>query len=158
MSPADESDRERSTRNLGELLQELRVAQAGVQFLFGFLLSVAFTDRYAHASSLLRGVHLIAVLLAAAASVLLTAPAAWHRILFRLRRRQEIIRTANWMAVAGLLCLAAAMTATVTLLMGVVIGGWIAIVVDVCMGIAFAVLWFLLPIRIRRMARQADDA
>jgi hypothetical protein len=37
----EESEDERLTRNFSELLQELRVAQAGVQFLFGFLLAVA---------------------------------------------------------------------------------------------------------------------
>jgi hypothetical protein len=38
--PHDESDAERADRNLGELLQELRVAGLGVQVLFGFLLTV----------------------------------------------------------------------------------------------------------------------
>jgi hypothetical protein len=41
-----EPERDRLARNLSELLQELRVAQAGVQILFGFLLTVVFTQRY----------------------------------------------------------------------------------------------------------------
>jgi hypothetical protein len=43
--PRDESEEERADRNLGELLQELRVAGLGVQVLFGFLLSLPFTNR-----------------------------------------------------------------------------------------------------------------
>ena len=37
---------ERLTRNWNELLQELRVAQTGVQILTGFLLTIPFTDRF----------------------------------------------------------------------------------------------------------------
>lgn len=44
----DESQAERDDRNLAELLQELRVAGLGVQVLFGFLLSLPFTNRFAN--------------------------------------------------------------------------------------------------------------
>ncbi len=37
-----ETKEERADRNLGELLQELRVAMPGVQFLFAFLLTIPF--------------------------------------------------------------------------------------------------------------------
>lgn len=39
----DETPSQRADRNFVELLQELRVAQAGVQILFGFLLALAFS-------------------------------------------------------------------------------------------------------------------
>jgi hypothetical protein len=55
------------TRNVNELPHELRVAQAGVQFLFGFLLAVAFTEPYAQATTPQHVVHLIAVIFATAA-------------------------------------------------------------------------------------------
>ncbi|MFD1048116.1 DUF6328 family protein, partial [Kibdelosporangium lantanae] len=64
MSDAERSEQQQLARNLGELLQELRVAQAGVQILFGFLLSVAFTDRYARADGYVHVTHLVTVLLA----------------------------------------------------------------------------------------------
>ena len=41
---ADESESQRLTRNLNELLQELRVTQTGVQILTGFLLTLPFSD------------------------------------------------------------------------------------------------------------------
>src|SRR6185437_4460296 len=40
---APETARERVNRRWNEILQETRVTQTGVQILFGFLLSVAFT-------------------------------------------------------------------------------------------------------------------
>ena len=41
-----ESPLQRADRNMIEMLQELRVAQTGIQILFAFLLSLSFTDRF----------------------------------------------------------------------------------------------------------------
>lgn len=149
----EESHNERLARNVSELLQELRVAQTGVTFLFGFLLSVAFTEHYARASGFEQTVHLIAVVFATAAVALLTAPAAWHRLLFRRGQRPEIVRVANVFAVAGLACLAVSMIATVLLLFKVVAGPIVGGVFAVVVGVMFALLWFVLPLR----ARPDDD-
>lgn len=144
-----ESPDTRLARNVNELLQELRVAQAGVQFLFGFLLAVAFTEHYAKASGFEQAVHLVAVVFATAAVGCLTAPAAWHRVLFRQGQRPIILRVANRLAVIGLACLAVAMTATVLLLFEVVAGPVIAVVFATLFAALFGVLWFLLPMRYR---------
>ena len=144
-----ESRDERLARNVSELLQELRVAQAGVQFLFGFLLAVAFTEHYARASGFEQVVHLVAVVFATASVALLTAPAAWHRLLFRQGQRPQILRVANTLMVAGLACLATAMTATVLLLFKVVAGTVIATVFAVLVAVMFVLLWFVLPLRNR---------
>lgn len=145
-----ESRDEKLARNVSELLQELRVAQAGVQFLFGFLLAVAFTEHYARASGFEQVVHLVAVVFATASVALLTAPAAWHRLLFRQGQRPQIVEVANTLMVAGLACLAVAMTATVLLLFKVVAGPVVATVFCVLVGALFLALWFLLPLRTRR--------
>lgn len=149
MSEAEVSDQRRLARNLNELLQELRVAQAGVQILFGFLLSIAFTERYASADLYVRSTHLITILFAAGAVALLTAPASWHRILFRRGRREDIIEVANRFAVLGLGCLAVAMTGTILLLAEVIVGGWLAILMGALAAALFGTLWFLLPWRER---------
>ncbi|MET0132162.1 MAG: DUF6328 family protein [Kibdelosporangium sp.] len=149
MSDAEESDQRRLARNLAELLQELRVAQAGVQILFGFLLSIAFTERYQSVDDYIRTTHFITVLFATAATALLTAPAAWHRILFRYGRRERIIHVANKMAVWGLVCLAFAMTGTVLLIGEIVLGGWAAVLVGVLTAISFTSVWLVMPWRER---------
>jgi predicted membrane channel-forming protein YqfA (hemolysin III family) len=146
---ATETRDEQLTRNVSELLQELRVAQGGVQFLFGFLLAVAFTEHYARASGLEQVVHLVAVVFATAAVACLTAPAAWHRLLFRHGQRPQILRAANTLTVAGLAFLAVSMTATVFLLFEVVAGPAVAIVTTTLFAALFAALWFVLPLRIR---------
>src|SRR5262245_5539806 len=149
-----ESRDQQLTRNVSELLQELRVAQAGVQFLFGFLLSVAFTEHYARASGFEQVVHLVAVMFATVAVALLAAPAAWHRLLFRRGQRPRILRVANRLAVAGLGALAVAMTATVLLIFEIVAGPGIAVVFTVVTAVLFGVLWFVLPLRDRE---RGDD-
>jgi Family of unknown function (DUF6328) len=145
MSDGEDAHSARLTRNLNELLQELRVAQAGVQILFGFLLSIVFTERYATVDTYIRTTHLITVIFATAATALLTAPAAWHRVLFRHGRREQIIRVANKLAVCGLVCLSAAVTGTVLLIGEMVLGGWGAVVLAVLTAIGFSTLWLLIP-------------
>jgi hypothetical protein len=140
---------QRLARNVNELLQELRVAQAGVQFLFGFLLAVTFTAQYERASGYQQVVHLVSVLFATVSVALLAAPAAWHRVLFRQGQRKRIVEVANVLAVTGMACLAVAMTATVLLLTDVVIGRWGSVVISVVTAAVFGFLWFVMPSRIR---------
>ncbi|SEP79966.1 hypothetical protein SAMN05216188_101527 [Lentzea xinjiangensis] len=145
MSEAEESEHHRLARNVNELMQELRVAQASVQILFGFLLSIAFTEKYAATSAYIRVTHLVTVLCAAVAVAFLTAPAAWHRVLFRQGRREDVVNSGNSFALIGLVFLALAMTGTVFLLAEVILGGWLSMLVG---GLAFAIfggLWFIWP-------------
>ena len=145
MSEAEESDQRRLARNVNELLQELRVAQAGVQILFGFLLSIAFTEKYASTTTYIRITHLVTVLCAAVAVAFLTAPAAWHRVLFRKGRREDVVESGNTFALVGLAFLALAMTGTVLLLAEVILGDRASVVVGVLAFIVFAGLWFVVP-------------
>ncbi len=82
-----ESEAERLDRNYGELLQELRVTQTGVQILFAFLLTLAFTQRFAQITSFQRGTYVVTLLFAAGAAALLIGPVSFHR--HRLPARPE---------------------------------------------------------------------
>lgn len=152
-----ETKNERLTRNVSELLQELRVAQAGVQILFGFLLTVVFTDEFHSASGFEKAVHLTAVLLTVASTVLLTAPAAWHRLLFRTGSREEILTVGNRSVLVGLGCLAAAITTTVALIAKVVYGPISMIVLGVFSAVLFVVMWFVVPRRIGPDENRDED-
>jgi hypothetical protein len=143
-----ETRNEQLTRNVGELLQELRVAQAGVQILFGFLLSVVFTDRFHDASGFEKSLHLSAVVLAVASTALLTAPAAWHRLLFRTGSRERILTVGNRLVLVGVVCLALAITSTVALIAKVVYGEIAMIVMAVLSVLIFGILWFVMPMRL----------
>lgn len=135
----------RLTRNVSELLQELRVAQTGVQLLFAFLLAVAFTDRYQQETTFVHAVHLVDVVVTALASVLLIAPAAWHRVLFRRGRREAVVRVGTRCAVAGLVLLATAIALTVLLVADVVVGGLGAALLAGGVAVVVGVVWFVVP-------------
>jgi len=83
----DENLVDQLDRNWDELLQELRVAQTGVQVLSGFLLTLPFQARFPEESVEQRYVFLILVLLTALTTGLLIAPVGLHRMLFRRRQR-----------------------------------------------------------------------
>ena len=118
--PRHETEAERDDRNLIELLQELRVAGLGVQVLFGFLLSIPFTTRFVKLSHAQHGLYVAELLLAATATALLLAPVAYHRLVFRLGQKEQLVRAANVMAISGLVGVALAVSATVLLVVSFV--------------------------------------
>jgi hypothetical protein len=145
-SGSDETEHQQLARNMGELLQELRVAQAGVQILFAFLLSVTFTARFGEASTLQRVTFLVTVLLTTVSAALLIAPVAWHRLYFRQGRRLDIIRWGNRFALSGLAALAAAMSGAVLLATSTVVDGVAAIIIACAALVLFSALWLALPL------------
>jgi hypothetical protein len=112
---AEESEADRLDRELIELLNELRVALPGVQVLFAFLLTVPFTNRFTRVNDLQQDAYLLALVATAIGSIFLMTPTAYHRIRFRDRDKEALIRTANRLAIAGTVCVAIAMTASVFL-------------------------------------------
>ena len=97
-----ETELERDDRNLIELLQEARVVQTGVQILFGFLLTVAFQPKFERLSSFQKADYFVTLVAAAATLIMLTAPTAWHRILFRQGDKEHLVTVANRFMLVGL--------------------------------------------------------
>jgi hypothetical protein len=133
------------TRNWNELLQELRVTQTGVQILTGFLLTVPFSDRFPGLDDLQRATYLVVLCGSLLATGFLVAPVAFHRILFRHRRRRWLVDAANQCARVGLLMLALTSSGALFLVFDVVTSraaAYVALVVGV---LFFAVLWTVAP-------------
>src|SRR5580692_9515822 len=148
--PRDESVQERDDRNLAELLQELRVAGLGVQVLFGFLLSLPFTNRFDRLSQGQRELYLGTLVLAAVATALLLGPVAYHRLVFRQGQKERLVRAANIMAIAGLAAVGLAVSAAVLLVTDYVSSGLTAGLITAFVTIVFAGLWFAFPLAHRR--------
>ena len=104
-----ESEYERTARELGELLQELRVALPGVQVLFAFLLTVPFSARFGNITLLQEVVFFATLVCTALSAGLLLAPSAHHRLLWRCHATERRLRVANRFAIAGMMLLALAM-------------------------------------------------
>jgi hypothetical protein len=135
----DESPKERRDRELIELLNGLRVIIPGVQVLFAFLLAVPFAARFASADQFQRVSFFVTTVAAVVSTVLLIAPAAQYRVLFRAGAKEELLRRANRFALAGILTLGVAMVAALLLILDFLFTRILAIVV--CVTVAALLLW-----------------
>lgn len=153
-SPRDESKGERLDRNLGELLQELRVALPGVQVLFGFLLAVPFQQNFTEVTEFQKTVYFITLVLTAISTALFIAPSAFHRFTFRLQQKDRLVKLGNRFAIAGIATLGAAMTCAVSLITDVLYG---AVPTAITAGLVlamFVTFWLLIPLRGRQEAEE----
>ena len=142
-----ETPMQRADRAYAEILQEVRMAQTGVKIQFAFLLALAFQARFPAITSFQRGVYVVTLMLCAAATALLIAPAAFHRMIYRKRLKQHLVRVANRMAITGLALLLLSMVSAVLLIMDVVLGLVPALVLAAVVLTWFTMWWFVLPLR-----------
>jgi hypothetical protein len=133
-------------RELIELLNELRVVLPGVQVLFAFLLAVPFANGWERVTDLQRDVFFVAFVATAASSILLIAPSVHHRLRWREGDKEQILRTANQLAIAGTGFLALGMTAAVFLIGDILFRGWWAALTAALVAGGFAWFWFGLPL------------
>ena len=140
-----EAPKRRRDRELIELLTELRVALPGVQVLFAFLLTVPFTARFAQLSRVNRDAYFIAFLSSAAASALLIAPSAYHRLRWRQGDKERMLRVSNQLAIAGISALAVGITAVVYLITALLYGMVPAVCGAAAVAGAISWLWYVLP-------------
>jgi archaellum biogenesis protein FlaJ (TadC family) len=151
-----ESHKERVDRELIELLNELRVALPGVQFLFAFLLIVPFQQTRDQLTDFQRDLYFVALLAAAVATVLLIAPAAQHRILFRQKDKDKLLRRSNVYAIAGLIVLGVAICAAILLVVDVLFSLALAWVAAGAVAVMLAIAWVAIPFW-RRSRSEQDD-
>ena len=146
----DETEAQRLDRNWSSLLQELRVTQTGVQLLTGFLLTLPFQARFPQLDSSMRIVYLVTVACSVGATVLLVAPVGMHRVLFRRHRLDAIVSASHASAIAGLVLLGVALAGVSMVVFDAVAGRTSAWVAGACTMTAFILLWFLVPLPLRR--------
>jgi len=154
-----ETPLQRADRAYGEVLQEIRVAQTGVQILFAFLLALAFQARFVSVTHPQRVIYAVTLMLCAAATALLIAPAAFHRLVYRRRLKQHLVEAASRLALAGLILLMFSLVSAVLLIMDVIFGTGLAAILASGTLAWFFTWWFALPIwsRIRHAAPDASS-
>ncbi|WP_200301096.1 DUF6328 family protein [Streptomyces adelaidensis] len=152
-SARNETPLERADRNFAELLQELRVTQTGVQILFAFLLTLAFTPRFPDLDSFQRATYVTTLLLAVLAAALFTAPAALHRSLFQQNAKPTIVQVSSRLATAGLVVLMPAFTGSVLLVVDVTLGRTAGIIAGAGTLVGCLLLWGVLPKLVGRSGR-----
>ncbi|MEU2426620.1 DUF6328 family protein [Streptomyces sp. NPDC007851] len=142
----DETQEERADRMWGDLIQEVRVAQTGVQILFGFLLTVVFQQKYAQLSDVDKTIYVVTVLLGASATGALIGPVSLHRLVAGRRVKPQAVRLASRLTSIGLFLLLATMTASLVLILRVATSGsnvtWVVGIVVAW----YLVCWYALPL------------
>lgn len=141
-----ETEQERIDRNLGDLLQELRVAFPGIQFLFAFLLVVPFQQGWETVDGAEKHVYYVALLLTAVSSICFIAPTARHRLRFREGDLRWVVESSNRLMVAGLICLGGAIAAVLLLITMVVFSDGFAIAVCAVFAVGIVWAWFGAPL------------
>lgn len=151
-----ETPAERADRNMAELLQELRVALPGVQILFAFLLTVPFSSGFDGLDRFQRLLYFGVLLSTAVATALLIAPTAHHRLLFRKRDKENLVRVSNRLTIAGLAVLSVSLTGAVLLISDILFKAPATIAFTAAIGLIFVVLWGALPLYRRAGLSQAE--
>ena len=152
-----ETEKQRWQRNFADLLQELRVAQTGVQILFAFLLTLPFSHGFTRTSGFQKDVYIVALLAAAAATALIISPVAFHRALFRQGRKPELVRYSHAMATGGLACMLVAMVSAVLLITDFILNRPVAFLLSTVTAIWFLTFWAALPFSRRSWGDDDDD-
>ncbi len=152
-----ESEKQRWDRNFGDLLQELRVAQTGVQILFAFLLTLPFSSGFPRTTAFQKDTYIVALLAAAAATAMIISPVAFHRALFRQGRKPELVRYAHRMATGGLAFMLIAMVSSVLLITDYLTNLWVALVLTGVTAVFFLSFWAIIPWTRRNWADEDDE-
>jgi hypothetical protein len=145
----DETEKERADRRYTELLQELRVAQTGVQFLFAFLLTLAFTQRFPHITEFQKWLYVGTLIAASVAAALLIGPVPMHRILQRRGLKPRLVKESALMVRAGLVVLVVAINGAILLVVDVVLGGWLPFLIAGLTTLWFVLVWYVVPMTTR---------
>jgi hypothetical protein len=156
-----ETQEERADRQWAELLQELRVAQTGVQILFGFLLAVVFQSRFEDLGETDRNIYVVTVLLGSGTAAALVGPVSYHRLLTGRRMKPETVIWASRMTLLGLVLLFCTMCSALLLILRVALHSELALWLVGVMALWFLACWFVFPVwalaRGRSVRREKRD-
>jgi uncharacterized protein DUF6328 len=155
-SMPDESEKKRWDRNFGDLLQELRVAQTGVQILFAFLLTLPFSSGFPKTTAFQKDTYVVALVAAAFATAMIISPVAFHRALFRQGRKPELVRFAHRMATGGLAFMLISMVSSVLLITDYLLSIGPALIITGVTAAWFLAFWWMLPV-VRRNWGEDED-
>ncbi|WP_041833292.1 DUF6328 family protein [Actinoplanes sp. N902-109] len=153
----NESEKQRWDRNFADLLQELRVAQTGVQILFAFLLTLPFSNGFTKTTDFQRDTYIVALIAAAFATAMIISPVAFHRALFRQGRKPELVRYAHRMATGGLAFMLVSMVSSVLLITDYLLNMWMALVFTLITGAWFIAFWAAIPFARRNWLDEDEE-
>jgi len=150
----DETEAQRLDRNWGSLVQELRVTQTGTQILTGFLLTLAFQERFQKLDAAQITVYLALVVVATLTTALGLTPVALHRALFRRHAMETLVSVTNVILRVTLVCVGLILTGTVLFIFMVVVSTTAGIIAGAAALVGTFALWLVLPEAVRPLKRR----
>ena len=141
----DESHDEKLDRNWDELLQELRVAQTGIQLLSGFLLTLPFTQVFPRLDHGQKGLYLGLVVLAGVAVGVNLTPIMLHRRVFGDHVKERVVAVGHVLSQVVIVAIALLITGTVTLIFSVVVSWATGFVAGAGVTVTLATLLGVVP-------------
>jgi len=144
----DESEDERLDRNWDELLQELSVAQTGIQLLSGFLLTLPFTQVFDGLDDAQKWLYLGLVVLAGVAVGLTLTPIMLHRRVLRDHVKGPVVETGQVLSQVVIAAVAVLIVGTSTLIFSVVISWTAGLVAGAALAVVLTTLLGVVPRRL----------
>ncbi|MDB4932063.1 MAG: hypothetical protein JWM10_4547 [Myxococcaceae bacterium] len=142
----EETEAERIERDYDELLEEIRIALPGAEVMLGFLLTVPFTERFSALGDGQKAIYLASLLCVAAATALLLAPTAWHRIRFKKGDKPWITRRGTALVLAAMVVMIPGIAGTLFVVTDVILSRAAALVVAATTALLVPALWFGVPL------------
>jgi hypothetical protein len=141
----DESHDEKLDRNWGDLLQELRVTQTGIQLLSGFMLTLPFTQVFPGLDHGQKALYLGLVLLAGVALGINLTPIMLHRRLFGDHVKERVVAVGQVCSQVVIVAIALLLAGTVTLIFSVVVSWAAGFVAGAGVAVALVTLLGVVP-------------
>ena len=139
-------DAERGDGDLSDLLEELRILLPGTTTLTAFLIILPFNSNFAEVREGQKIVYLITFLCSVLTLILLTAPAAHHRLQRPLRDREGFKNTATRLMILGLIPLSVTVTLAAELVVAATVSTeWVPWLISGVVGALILMLWWLMP-------------
>ncbi|MFG3345685.1 DUF6328 family protein [Streptomyces sp. NPDC048018] len=149
----NETEAERADRRWTELLQELRVAQTGMQILFGFLLAVVFQPRFKELNDVDQTIFVVTVAFGAAAVGALVGPVSLHRLVSGKGLKPQTVVLASRMTLTSLVLQFCTIVMVFLLILRVALHDTLAFWLATGIGLWIATWWFAIPLWARHRAR-----
>ena|SRR5579872_366832 len=141
-----ETEKEKTDRQLIELLNELRVALPGAQVLLAFLLTAPLQSHFARTSQFERGLLFAGVVFTGVGVLLLMAPSVYHRIRWDKGGKEDVVRTGHKLFLLGTASLALGLFCAIFVAAELLVSLAAAILVVLALLALVGVTWYALPI------------
>jgi hypothetical protein len=141
-----ETPKQRTDRQLVELLNELRVALPGAQVLLAFLLAVPFATRFGRVDAKEKVALFIALISTVGGTLMLLAPSVYHRLRWHRGGKADVVAVGNVFFLVGTALLAVGIVAVVFLVTSVLYGTAAAVATTCVVAVLVIFLWYLLPL------------